>query len=103
MDYLIPKGSIVIANILYVTAFFQVCVLYMMTRCMLTNEDTYPDPMTFDPERYLGPSAQPDPRKIVFGFGRRVCPGNSSQFICFWFLIHQTWNRCDVRGSLDIH
>jgi hypothetical protein len=34
--------------------------------------------MAFKPERYLpddGHQPEPDPRKFVFGFGRRICPG----------------------------
>lgn len=34
--------------------------------------------MDFKPERYLTDDrhhAEPDPRRFVFGFGRRVCPG----------------------------
>ncbi|KAJ7286148.1 cytochrome P450 [Mycena rebaudengoi] len=60
--YLIPKGSIVLANIWK----------------MLHNPDTYANPMTFDPSRFLASDSHvpdPDPRDIVFGWGRRVCPG----------------------------
>jgi len=34
----------------------------------------YPEPLKFNPERFLDPvtSAQSD---LMFGFGRRVCPG----------------------------
>jgi hypothetical protein len=45
---------------------------------MLHDPDTYPDPFTFDPERHIaspGKEAQKDPRKICFGYGRRICPG----------------------------
>lgn len=44
----------------------------------------YPNPETFNPERYLKVAADGsvsrdpdvrDPRTIAFGFGRRVCPG----------------------------
>lgn len=54
---------------------------------MLHDEDTYPDPSVFDPDRFTGASApkQRDPFYLVFGFGRRVCPGEhlalSSLFI----------------------
>lgn len=36
----------------------------------------YPDPDTFNPDRYLGEQPALDPRQYVFGVGRRVCPGN---------------------------
>jgi hypothetical protein len=37
----------------------------------------YPNPSTFDPERFMArPGVEPqiDPRKWIFGFGRRVSP-----------------------------
>ena len=41
-------------------------------------------PFDFDPNRYLGSDdpnkAQIDPRKLVFGYGRRVCPGASAAY-----------------------
>ncbi|KAI8315325.1 Multifunctional cytochrome P450 monooxygenase [Colletotrichum sp. SAR11_59] len=35
----------------------------------------YQDPMEFRPERFQGPKPEKDPRKIVFGYGRRICAG----------------------------
>ncbi|KAK0470764.1 cytochrome P450 [Armillaria novae-zelandiae] len=55
----IPKGSVVFANI------------WAMTH----DPEVYKDPMTFNPERFLGPDPEQDPREISFGFGRRICPG----------------------------
>jgi len=58
----IPKGTTVVANIWAITH----------------DSDIYPDPSVFDPERFIprpGFEVQADPRKWVFGFGRRVCPG----------------------------
>ncbi|KAG5634710.1 hypothetical protein H0H81_001036 [Sphagnurus paluster] len=60
--YLIPKGSIIIANLWG----------------MLHNPEVYPEPFKFDPERHIATPdkpAQQDPRTICFGYGRRVCPG----------------------------
>lgn len=31
--------------------------------------------MAFKPERFLGDQPEPDPHRLSFGFGRRVCPG----------------------------
>ncbi|RDX49051.1 cytochrome P450 [Lentinus brumalis] len=61
--YFIPKGSIVCVN--------QWKILH--------DPEIYADPFTFNPDRFLpGPNGkQPemDPRKVAFGFGRRICPG----------------------------
>jgi len=63
--YWIPKGSVVIANIWE----------------MMHDENVYPDPFSFRPERFLGSheklrSGFPYyPSAYVFGFGRRSCPG----------------------------
>ncbi|KAK5991220.1 Cytochrome P450 monooxygenase CLM2 [Cladobotryum mycophilum] len=56
--YLIPKGSYVFATIWWFTH----------------DPDTYANPDAFDPERYLEPRSEPDPRFAVFGYGRRECP-----------------------------
>ncbi|KAJ6553619.1 cytochrome P450 [Mycena vulgaris] len=61
--YRIPAGSVVIAN----------------SWAMLHDESVYPEPHTFKPERFLldgklNPSVR-DPVDIIFGFGRRSCPG----------------------------
>ncbi|KAJ7067957.1 cytochrome P450 [Mycena amicta] len=60
--YFIPKGALVIANI------------HRLTH----DARTYKDPMTFNPDRFIGTAkspAEPDPRNICWGFGRRICPG----------------------------
>ncbi|KAF9525565.1 OrdA protein [Crepidotus variabilis] len=68
--FFVPKDSMIIANLWN----------------MLHDSELYPDPFTFNPERYLGSSPQQDPRKITFGFGRRICPGmylaEASLFAC---------------------
>ncbi|KAJ3715687.1 cytochrome P450 [Lentinula raphanica] len=55
-DYHIPKGTTVMANI---HAILQNCS----------------QPQLFRPERYMEDSHLPDPRDVIFGFGRRRCPG----------------------------
>ncbi|KAF5346713.1 hypothetical protein D9756_010425 [Leucocoprinus leucothites] len=64
--YFIPKGSIVINN----------------AWAMLHDENVFPNPDRFDPDRYLTASGQLrhdilDPETTAtFGFGRRACPGS---------------------------
>ncbi|KAI8214231.1 Multifunctional cytochrome P450 monooxygenase [Colletotrichum sp. SAR 10_76] len=39
------------------------------------DPEIYKDPMEFRPERFQGLKPDKDPRKIVFGYGRRTCAG----------------------------
>ncbi|KAJ7731633.1 cytochrome P450 [Mycena metata] len=63
--YRLPANSIVIGNVW----------------AILHDEDMYPDPYSFKPERFLL-DGKPNPHvkdpQATFGFGRRICPG---QFI----------------------
>lgn len=59
LGYCIPKGASIVPNIW----------------AMMHNPELYPDPMVFSPDRFMEPLNQMDPRKVAFGFGRRVCPG----------------------------
>nr|GAT53684.1 predicted protein [Mycena chlorophos] len=72
--YRLPANSIILPN----------------TWAILHDENVYPDPYSFKPERYLLPNGQLNPDgpagpEAVFGFGRRICPGRhmglSSVFI----------------------
>jgi len=59
---LIPKGAGVIPNV------------WKMTH----DPEHYANPMVFDPTRFIATparSAELDPTRICFGFGRRICPG----------------------------
>lgn len=56
--YLVPKGAVVVPMIWW----------------FLHDPCVYAEPDAFQPERYLEPRNEPDPT-IIFGYGRRVCPG----------------------------
>ncbi|KAG9048574.1 hypothetical protein FS837_012515 [Tulasnella sp. UAMH 9824] len=58
--YYIPPGATVFAN------------LWAMSR----DPNMFENPDKFDPDRYYNGTAKLDSRDFVFGFGRRVCPGN---------------------------
>ncbi|PCH44328.1 cytochrome P450 [Wolfiporia cocos MD-104 SS10] len=62
-DYFLPKGSIIVANIWK----------------HLHDPHIHSEPYQFKPERFLpsdtGLQPEPNPRNLVFGFGRRTCPG----------------------------
>jgi len=59
--YLIPKGSSVLSN----------------TWLIFRDPNMFPDPETFSPERFLGAEGKQrrEVANIVWGWGRRVCPG----------------------------
>lgn len=42
-----------------------------LCRALSRDENVYPDPYDFVPERFLGEKKQQDPREFAFGSGRR--------------------------------
>lgn len=80
--YFIPKRSIVYGNIWFAPYFrSHACSRTEFgtpDRHFLHDPDIYHDPMAFKPERFLKTAdnePERDPRTILFGFGRRICPG----------------------------
>ncbi|KAG8709920.1 hypothetical protein FRC08_017891 [Ceratobasidium sp. 394] len=57
--YTIKKGTVIEANIW----------------ALMRESTTYSNPNTFNPDRFLKQTSDLDPRRLVFGFGRRVCLG----------------------------
>lgn len=50
----------------------------LINRGFTHDPETYHDPMTFKPERFLdtdGCTPEIDPHTVCFGYGRRICPG----------------------------
>ncbi|KFY66563.1 hypothetical protein V496_01988 [Pseudogymnoascus sp. VKM F-4515 (FW-2607)] len=75
--YRIPKGSILFPNTWWFTH----------------DPAVYADPMTFRPERFLETPThkpEPDPRNVIFGFGRRICPGRYVADNALFITIAQT-------------
>lgn len=61
----------------------------------------YPHPETFDPSRFLGPNPAPDPRRYVFGYGRRVCPGKQFANHSVWLTIVRSLAVFDIKKGVD--
>ncbi|KAK0469478.1 cytochrome P450 [Desarmillaria tabescens] len=71
--YYIPGGATVIANVW----------------AILHDEKDYPNPLVFDPERFIkreGKKLPPDPT-AAFGFGRRICAGRYFASNTSWIAI----------------
>ncbi|KAK6356024.1 hypothetical protein TWF718_000397 [Orbilia javanica] len=83
--YRIPKGSIILPSI----AWFAI------------DPATYKQPESFIPERFLGPS-ELDPRKYVFGFGRRICPGRYLADANIFLMIAQSLAAFHIGKAVDL-
>jgi len=88
--YRIPKGATVFPNI------------WAMTH----DPEDYPDPDLFHPDRYLkedgsiNPEVR-DPTTIVFGFGRRICPGRFFAFNSLAIFIASTLHAFNITAGID--
>ncbi|PPQ89827.1 hypothetical protein CVT25_007528 [Psilocybe cyanescens] len=84
--YDIPKGAIIMPNVWG----------------MLHNPDDYPNPMDFTPERFnMLDSEMKKVTDLVFGFGRRVCPGQYFAEGTFFAIVATTLATCDILPGLD--
>ncbi|KAF8957569.1 cytochrome P450 [Flammula alnicola] len=85
--YFIPKGATVLGNI------------WAMTH----DEDVYPDPYSFKPERFLDATGNlnDDNRILAYGFGRRTCIGKYVASSTMWLLIASSLATFDIRKAKD--
>ncbi|KAJ3746113.1 cytochrome P450 [Lentinula detonsa] len=88
--YRIPAGSIMVPNIW----------------AMLHDENMYPEPHTFRPERFIGKDGRinplvKDPDTALFGFGRRICPGRFMAFSSIWIAVASILAVFDITKPID--
>ncbi|KAI0772734.1 cytochrome P450 [Trametes elegans] len=89
--YHIPKGTVIVHN------------AWAYTR----DEQYYPEPEEFKPERYLkdgviNPGVL-DPGDIAFGYGRRVCPGRDFGMAALSALAASVLHTFNISPPLDAH
>ncbi|KAF8964339.1 cytochrome P450 [Flammula alnicola] len=92
----IIMASIFRKNVNSLTTYFD--------RSMTRNEDKYPDPELFIPDRFLDGEGglNDDDVTLVFGFGRRICPGRHLALQRFiWLLIVSVLATFDIRKKKD--
>ncbi|OSD03845.1 cytochrome P450 [Trametes coccinea BRFM310] len=74
---------------------------------MSQDPSVYPEPQKFRPDRWLEMSPQAvelaNPRKIVFGFGRRICPGREFADNLIWLAMASVISLFDIRKAVDSH
>ncbi|EJD40438.1 cytochrome P450 [Auricularia subglabra TFB-10046 SS5] len=93
--YTIPRGAIVFANVWSI----------------LHDPNKYPDPASFNPERYLvtSPSGvngsteiNEDPTKYAFGFGTRQCPGRNLAQSTLFLTVVKILATCTISDAVDV-
>ncbi|KAF4621053.1 hypothetical protein D9613_001191 [Agrocybe pediades] len=87
--YFIPKGAVVLANI------------WGMTH----DENRYPNPYTFNPERFLDATGalNDDHRVLAYGFGRRICVGKYVGSSTLWLMMVSVLACFEIERSKDSH
>ncbi|KAJ7639244.1 cytochrome P450 [Roridomyces roridus] len=86
--YFIPKDTIVMAN----------------TWLFFCDPKIYSDPEAFRPERFIETpthAKEMDPREILFGYGRRVCPGSHLADLSIWLVCAAILTFFDISAPIE--
>ncbi|KAF5634252.1 oxidoreductase [Fusarium sp. NRRL 52700] len=76
-------------------------LLFPAVASLTHDPEVYHDPMEFKPERYFEPYGEPSPSDLVFGFGRRACPGRWIAEQTLFLSIAQTLAVFEIKKELD--
>ncbi|KAJ6626173.1 putative monooxygenase [Mycena sp. CBHHK59/15] len=82
----VPKGALIIPNVWH----------------MFHDPTAYPNPMEFNPDRYNNLDAEMDKvADVMFGFGRRVCPGKVFAEGTFFAIVATVLATCEILPVVD--
>ncbi|CCT69641.1 related to O-methylsterigmatocystin oxidoreductase [Fusarium fujikuroi IMI 58289] len=76
-------------------------LLFPAVASLTHDPEVYHDPMEFKPERYFEPYNEPSPSDLVFGFGRRACPGRWIAEQTLFLSIAQTLAVFEIKKETD--
>jgi hypothetical protein len=98
----LPKGSVVVANIWYAHIARLPQENVQLSRNMLHDPEVFANPMEFDPGRYLNLDSEMEKvTEVVFGFGRRVCPGKLFAEGTLFAIVATVLATCNVLPLVD--
>ncbi|KAJ7468475.1 putative monooxygenase [Mycena latifolia] len=82
----LPKGSLVFPNMWH----------------MFHNPEIYPNPMEFNPDRFQNLDSEMEKvTDVVFGFGRRTCPGKNFAEGTFFAIVSTLLATCEILPVVD--
>ena len=103
-----PKDATVMFNVWFVvysrfSSFASSLTCACDHRAITRNEELYPEPERFIPERYWGKMDSDVARQVdaVFGFGRRVCPGKGFAEANIFLIMSNIIATMDLTKAVD--
>ena len=76
---------------------------------ILRDETLYPDPLTFNPDRFMQPAKDEQTEKLrdpfthAFGYGRRICPGMHLAVDNIFVVIAMSLATLNISKEKDAH
>ncbi|KAF9244245.1 cytochrome P450 [Melanogaster broomeanus] len=78
--------------------------MFAVTRAMLRDPETYPEPNSFKPERFFKDGKlddEPSTSNVGYGFGRRICPGRYTADASIWAGLVTFLSTMTISKALD--